>query len=188
MRAALARLVSGCGRGGPHAGEASAQVAARAPAGGVISGVDATHRQHGHYPWRADCEVCCGAALRSAQHRRQLPHAGVLAVDLASLGMSGPHVLVGATQLPGWQYAEPVRSKSAADLRAPLLHMVQDAKTRGVVSAVHADKETGLRAPETDLLGVGVALWGAKGGDPQANGLAEATVGQLARMAREVLH
>ena len=77
------------------------------------------HRQTGHYPWKADCGVCNDAALRSAQHRRQLPHAGRLAVDLVGLTRSGPHVLVGVTQVPGHTCAEAVKSRAAADLRAP---------------------------------------------------------------------
>ena len=64
-------------------------------AGAVRGGVAEDHRQYGHYPWRDDCAVCADAALRQAPHRRQLPHAGVLAVDIASLSGAGPHVLVG---------------------------------------------------------------------------------------------
>ena len=93
----------------------------------VRDGVTPCHQQIGHYPWRSDCALCCDAALRHAPHKRRLPHAGVLSVDLAALGTSGPRVLVGATQLPGWAYAEPVRGKASSDLRIPLLRMVREA-------------------------------------------------------------
>ena len=103
----------------------------------VRGGVDEEHRQHGHYPWRPDCGSCCAAAMRSQQHRRRLPHAGALAVDVAAVEKGGPYVLVGATQVPGWVYAEPLRSKAARDLRAPLLRMLASARTRGAITRVH---------------------------------------------------
>ena len=155
--------------------------------GAVRGGVADDHRQYGHYPWRSDCTVCADAALRQAPHHRQLPHAGVLAVDITSLGSAGPHVLVGATQQPGWAYAEPLRSRAAEDLRAPLLRMLADARRRGEVATVHSDKEAGVLALEEDLLRVGAKLSYTQGRDPQANGLAEQTVGQLCRMARAAL-
>ena len=80
------------GRGGPRA---------VAPLGAVRDGVASSHQQEGHYPWRSECAFCSDAAIRHDQHRRRLPHAGVLAVDLAALGTTGPRVLVGATQMPG---------------------------------------------------------------------------------------
>ena len=145
------------------------------------------HRQHGHYPWRDDCRVCVEAAVRSEPHRRQMLHAGVLAVDIAALSGTGPYVLVGATQAPGYTYAEPARSRAANDLRAPLLRMVLAARERGEVRAVHVDREHGAAALESDLLGIGVALRTTQGRDPQPNGMAEQAVGQLGRMARAVL-
>ena len=160
---------------------------AAALAGVVRGGVAECHQQEGHYPWRGDCAVCCEAALRNAPHLRRLPHAGVLAVDLAALGNSGPRVLVGATQRPGWTYAEPVRGKSADQLRAPLLRMVQDAMQRGTVTTLHADREAGIESLETELLALGVRLSLTQGRDPQANGLAEQAVGALSRMARAAL-
>ena len=160
---------------------------AAAGVGAVRAGVEEQHRQVGHYPWQAECSVCNEAGMRSEQHRRRLPHAGVLAVDILSMGTAGPHMLVGATQLPGWVYAEPVRGKSAADLRAPVLRMLLSARGRGDVHTVHADKEGGIAALEPHLLGVGVRMSTTQGHDPQGNGLAEQAVGQLSRMARAVL-
>ena len=55
----------------------------QAAAAAAVEGVAERHRQHGDYPWREDCAVCNAVAPRSAQHRRRLPHAGVLAVDVA---------------------------------------------------------------------------------------------------------
>ena len=78
--------------------------------GAVREGVEQAHQQQGHYPWRDDCTVCAESALRSSKHARRLPHAATLAVDIVSMGASGPHVLVGATQQPGWVYAEPLQS------------------------------------------------------------------------------
>ena len=121
---------------------------ATAHVGAVRDGVAEAHHQAGHYPWRDDCAVCNDAALRHAKHQRRIPHAGVLAVDLAMLGPAGPHVLVGATQLPGWTYAEPVKGKSADSMHAPLLRMIQNAKQRGEVTTVQADREAGIGALE----------------------------------------
>ena len=153
----------------------------------VVEGVAEVHRQQGHYPWRGDCAVCCESSLRSTQHRRRPPHAGVLAVDIAALGGAGPYVLVGATQQPGWVYAEPTHGKAAWQLREPLLRMVAAARARGHVATVHADNDAGLVALEPSLLALGVTLTTTQGRDPQANGLAEQAVGQLSRMARAVL-
>ena len=105
-------------------------------------------------------------------------------MDIVSLGSAGPHVLVGATQQPGWAYAEPLQSRAAGHLHAPVLRMVADARSRGEVTAVHTDREAGLLALEGTLLGVGVKLSTTQGRDPQANGLAEQMAGQLCRMAR----
>ena len=153
----------------------------------VREGAAERHRQAGHYPWSGECSVCVECALRSKQHRRRMPHAGVLAADLVSLSSAGPHMLVGATQQPGWTYAEPVRSRAAACLRDPLLRMLLDAKRRGEVHTIHSDREAGLEALEGMLLAQGVKLSTTQGRDPQANGLAEQAVGQLCRMARAVL-
>ena len=57
--------------------------------------------------------MCCESSLRNAQHRRRPPNQGVLAVDVVALTGAGPHVIVGATQLPGWTYAEPTQGKAA---------------------------------------------------------------------------
>ena len=65
--------------------------------------------------------------------------------------------------------------------------MVAEARSRGSVSTVHADREKGFGALEGDLLALGIRLSVTQGSDPQANGLAEQTVGQLSRMARGVL-
>ena len=81
-----------------------------ANASAVVEGVDEEHRQAGHYPWRGDCKVCCESSMRTEQHRRQLPHAGALAVDLTSVTNRGPYILVGTTQLPEWTYAGQVRT------------------------------------------------------------------------------
>ena len=172
---------------GPFDAAGGELAAAAAEHGAVREGVAEHHRQQGHYPWSRECGTCTEAAMRSAQHRRMMPHAGVLAVDLVSLSVSGPHVLVGATQQPGWAYAEPVRSRAASCMREPLLRMVIEAKRRGVVTSVHSDREAGLEALEGVLLAQGVSLATTQGRDPQANGLAEHTVGQLCRMARAVL-
>ena len=162
-------------------GAMAPQVAAHV--GAVRDGVSTRHQQEGHYPWRSDCSVCCDAAMRSTQHRRRLPHAGVLAIDLAALGTGGPRVLVGVTQLPGWTYAEPVRGKAAADLREPVLRMVAEAKQRGAITKLRADREGGIEALEADLLALGVRLSLTQGRDPQANGTAEQAVGRLSQMA-----
>ena len=69
-------------------------------------------------------------------------------------------------------------------MRAPLLRMVLAARSRGEIVVVHSDKEAGVEALEPDLLKLGVTLRTTQGRDPQANGLAEQAVGQLARMAR----
>ena len=153
----------------------------------VRDGVAASHQQEGHYPWRSDCSVCCDAALRNARHHRRLPHSGVLAIDLVALGTSGPRVLVGTTQLPGWTYAGQARGKAAADLRGPVLRMVNEAKLRGAVTSLHADREAGAEALEAGLLALGVRLSLTQGGGPQANGTAEQAVGRLSRMARAAL-
>ena len=145
------------------------------------------HRQQEHYPWREDCGICAETALRSTPRRRRLPHTGVLAIDIASVGVGGPSVLVGATQQPGWTYAEPVKARSAECLRAPLLRMISSARARGTISVVHADREGGFGALENELLALGIRLSVTQGSDPQANGLAEQEVGQLSRMARGVL-
>ena len=76
-----------------------------------------------------------------------------------------PHVLVGATQLPGRTYAQPVRGKSADNLPAPLLILIQAARQRGDVTTVRADKEAGIGAIEQGLLGFGVRLSLAQGAD-----------------------
>ena len=153
----------------------------------VREGVDVQHRQQGHYPLRNDCSARNQAALRSSPHRRRLPHTGVLAIDIAPISTNGPSVLVGATQQPGWTYAEPIRGRSAECLRAPLLRILAQAMERGNVSAVRADREKGFGALEDELLALGIQLSVTQGSDPQANGLAEQAVGQLARMARGVL-
>ena len=154
----------------------------------IRSGISDTHRQVGHYPWRNDCGVCAEAALRSTPHYRRTPHCGVLAVDIVSLSQQGPHVLVRATQAPGRTYAQPLRSRAANDLRSPVLKMILDARERGEVTAVHADREAGLAALEGELLKMSVRLTVTQGQDPQANGTAENAVGRLCRMARAVLH
>ena len=69
-------------RGKVRVGHAHAQA--------VREGVCEDHRQYGHYPWRPDCSGCCSAAMRSQQHRRQLPHAGTLAVDIVSASAGAP--------------------------------------------------------------------------------------------------
>ena len=130
--------------------------------------------------------MCCASSLRSAQHRRRPPHQGVLAVDVAALSGAEPHVLVGATQQPGWTYAEPTQGKAAWQLRDPLLRMVAAARARGHVTTVHADREAGVGALEPALLALGVTLTTTQGRHPQASGLAEQAVGQFARMARSV--
>ena len=81
-----------------------------AAAAAVQDGVADRHRQTGHYPWDAACEVCVEAHQRSRQHRRQQPDDATLAVDLVALGVGGPSVLVGAVQVPGQVYVEHVRS------------------------------------------------------------------------------
>ena len=181
---ATAAHADGCKTG---SGRSGLRAAVAGQGGATRDGVAEAHQQQGHYPWSTECATCNEAALRHAQHRRQLPHAGVLAVDLVSLTTSGPHVLVGATQQPGWAYAEPVRTRSAAGLRDPLLRMVLAAKTRGVVLSVHSDRESGLEALEGALLGLGVSLSTTQGRDPQANGMAEQAAGQLSRMSRAAL-
>ena len=77
----------------------------------VREGAEHEHRQRGHYPWNEECSTCNEAAMRCRQHRRQLPHAGTLAVDIVALSQSGPYVLVGATQAPGYTYAERLSGK-----------------------------------------------------------------------------
>ena len=154
----------------------------------VRVGADREHRQQGHYPWDEECATCNEAAMRSRQHARRLPHTGTLAVDIASLSQDGPHVLVGATQTPGYTYAEQLTGKSAEVLAAPLLRMLAAARRRGNIHKVHADRERGLLALEASLLAVGCELSCTQGHDPQANGLAEAAVGRLSRMARAVTH
>ena len=170
-----------------HAAGDELHAAAAAERGAVRGGVAEQHRQSGHYPWSSACSICVESSLRSEQHRRRMPHAGVLAVDLVSLDATGPIMLVGATQQPGWTYAEPVRSRAAESLREPLLRMVLEAKRRGDVLTIHSDREAGLEALEGMLLAQGVSLTTTQGRDPQANGLAEQAVGQLCRMARAVL-
>ena len=157
------------------------------PARAVYEKAADEHRQQGHYPWSAECGICNEAALRSDPHHRRMPHPGVLAVDIASLTVSGPHVLVGATQMPGFTYAEAVRSRAAVDLRAPLLRMILEARSRGTVGTVRSGREDGLFALEGDLLSVGARLSSTQGNDPQANGIAEQAVGQLSRTSRAIL-
>ena len=194
-------LVKPCGsevvlavtRGIPTLGGQGDEDATTADAGShhalaVREGMSDEHRQSGHYPWRDDCGTCAAAALRSAQHRRRPPHQGVLAVDLASVSPQGPHVMVGATQSPGYTYAQPLRSRAARDLRDPLFKIILAARQRGEVAVVHTDQEPGMLALEGELLGLGVRLSTTQGGDPQANGCAENAVGRLSRMARAVLH
>ena len=154
----------------------------------VREGVEHEHRQQGHYPWNGECTTCNEVAMRSKQHRRRLPHTGTLSVDVAALSQGGPYVLVGATQAPGYTYAERLPGRSAKCLVGPLLRMLAAARRRGEVHTIHADREGGLQAVEQQLLGVGCKLSCTQGYDPQANGLAEATVGILSRMARAVLY
>ena len=65
--------------------------------------------------------------------------------------------------------------------------MVAEARSRGEVTIVHSDQEPGLLAIEGKLLAVGLRLSTTQGHDPQSNGLAEQTAGQLCRMARAAL-
>ena len=64
---------------------------------------------------------------------------------------------------------------------------VAAARTRGHIAVVHADQEAGIGALEPSLLQLGVTLTTTQGRGPQANGLAEQAVGQLAGMARAAL-
>ena len=77
--------------------------------GAVVAGVVNAHRQQERYLWKCDCAVCCDSSLCNGQHRRLPPRKGVLAVDVAALASAAPHVLVFATQLLRWEYAEPMQ-------------------------------------------------------------------------------
>ena len=63
--------------------------------------------------------------------------------------------------------------QSAERVRAPLLRMLACATKRGNKSAVHAHREMGVGALESELLASGVQLSVTQGIDPQSNGLAE---------------
>ena len=176
-------ILDHCDAYGEREAAGTAAVAARP----VVDGVAENHRQQGHYPWSDECAVCAEASLRSRQHRRREPDSSTLSVDLASLGTGGPYVLVGCVQVPGQAYVEQIRSKSAQDLRGPLLRMILSAKERGDVRHVRADQELGLMALEEALLSAGCKLSLTQGRDPQSNGAAENLVGRLCGMARAVL-
>lgn len=159
-----------------------------ATAGVVIEGESEKHRQRGHHPFKAECDSCVQGALRSSQHRRRpQPHKGVLAIDLAVFSREGPYVLVSATQAPGKAFAEPVKSRSANDLRTALLRILARARRFDVVDRVHCDRELGVSALEPDLLSLGCELSLTQGADPAANGIAENLVGRLCNLARAVL-
>ena len=106
-------------------------------------------------------------------------------MDIAPLGGACPHVLVGASQQHSWAYVEPLQSHAAEHLQVPMLRMVADARSRGEVTTVHTNQEPGLLALEETLLTAGLST--TQGYDPQFNGLADQTVGQLCKMARATL-
>ena len=69
--------------------------------------------------------------LSAHEHRRRMPHSGVLAVDVASLSARGPHVLVGATHCLCHTYAQPLKSRAKGELERALLGMLVHARRRG---------------------------------------------------------
>ena len=129
-----------------------------APALAVRDGVTETHRCDGHYPCRSGCDACRRAALRTKQHNRQLPKPGVLAVDIAPLSRSGTYMPAGAPQSPGRTYAQKQRSKAVEGARDAMLLMLTDARMRGEVLAVRADRGAGIVEVEDVLLGIGARL------------------------------
>ena len=145
-----------------------------------------------HIEHRSGCEVCAVAGGRFLPHRRvgkAKRLAGQIAVDIMSIGMSGPYMLV-ASHIKAPNIVTVARSsgKDGKSVYQALMSCILDMEHRWktcLISRVHSDGEKGLEQKERDLCGHGIKLTSTGGNNPRANGTAERMVGILSEMARQ---
>ena len=154
----------------------------------VERGIESMHRQVGHFPFDPRCRICVESSVRSKMHKRKLiPRIDCLHVDIASMSMGGPYVMIGVRQFPSSVFVEQIDSKKISSIRVALLRMISIAKETGDVGVIFSDRESSICAVEQDILLTGARLETTQGGDPASNGVAEQMVQKLCDMSRSVL-
>ncbi|MDE0892198.1 MAG: hypothetical protein OSB14_08445, partial [Planctomycetota bacterium] len=156
-------------------------------------GIARLHQQHGHSPYKADCEVCVRAAGRKTAHKRTgAPRLGSLCLDLCQLnkGRGEAQVLVATQPVPTGQIivTETIADKSTPELKrgiAKILAVLSYTYIAPAVQRVHSDKESGIVALTPTFEATAISYTHTQGSDPTASG--ECAVGLLTAKARALL-